>query len=584
MTDTSRLHSMFNGQFNEEFRSYTYICAMDNGEELTRYKASELLRDRRVYSKIILKQFLRSAITRDPWHGAPWMVKDHLAKRYNIPTKLPDAKTREAIVAAKKAAIADRAAVILGPDGGSPPVNFPNAGNYQMNGIRPMQGNGQGPNSIGLYSGGQPQPHGLAGAPVPIPPYPYTGPANHYVGPPPHLHDALSHQPPLVQNGPLPPHLQQIANASRLPLPPNASPSSNVAGQVSANIPPHLAQQIPPQGPGGLPISLPFQNNFMQYQTLAPPQHLQQQHPIPAPRTTFEPVKYPIDDLRIKQPRVNVARPALKFFSDDVPEGNEAPDEDNGTGILMNSIGPILTIWETLNVHDGVYSLDSFTLDDFVEAMGYSAEEPECELLVEVHCAVLKQYVNSSGKLQIQLPNVVEDDESSDEEDDESREATPEPEPPKRTTRSSLRKSEVAEIVEKARTPTPEPPKQIHKAAEFVAEYDWVEECQERKFRDGGWQAMLVAVLHRLSYNPSQKEDCDEILAQLVPPDEDPSIENIADNYLNMDVNLRVTALDIILRLTVTTDEFRELLQTAAQDMTNLRKEKIEFQRKRKEL
>jgi alpha-1,3-glucosyltransferase len=95
---------------------------------------------------------------------------------------------------------------------------------------------------------------------------------------------------------------------------------------------------------------------------------------------------------------------------------------------------------------------------------------------------------------------------------------------------------------------------------------------------------MLVAVLHRLSYNPSQKEDCDEILAQLVPPDEDPSIENIADNYLNMDVNLRVTALDIILRLTVTTDEFRELLQTAAQDMTNLRKEKIEFQRKRKEL
>jgi alpha-1,3-glucosyltransferase len=117
--------------------------------------------------------------------------------------------------------------------------------------------------------------------------------------------------------------------------------------------------------------------------------------------------------------------------------------------------------------------------------MGYSAEEPECELLVEVHCAVLKQYVNSSGKLQIQLPNVVEDDESSDEEDDESREATPEPEPPKRTTRSSLRKSEVAEIVEKARTPTPEPPKQIHKAAEFVAEYDWVEECQERKFRAG---------------------------------------------------------------------------------------------------
>lgn len=579
MTDTSRLHSMFNGQLNEDFRSYTYICAMDNGEELTRYKASELMRDRRVYSKIILKQFLRSAVNREPWHGAPWLVKDHLAKRYNIPTKLPDAKTREAIVAAKKAAIADRAAIIMGADGGSPPVNYPNAGSYQMNGVRSIQGNGQGPISIGPHPGGQ--PHGLVGTAVPIPPYPYSGPQNHYSGPLPHLQNAASHQPQLIQTG-LPPHLQ-VANGSRLPHPQNPNLSPHGAGQVSSNIPPHLAQQVPPQGAGGLPISLPFQNNFMQYQTLAPPPHAQQ-HTAPAPRP-FEPIKYPIDDLRIKHPRVNVTRPALKFFSDDVPEGNDEPDEDKKTGILMKSIGPILTIWETLNVHDGVYSLDSFTLDDFVEAMGYSAEEPECELLVEVHCAVLKQYVSSSGKLQIQLPHITDEDESSDEEDDdESKEATPEPEPPKRTTRSSLRKSEIAEIVEKPRTPTPEPPKQIHNAADFVAEYDWVEECQERKFKDGGWQAMLVAVLHRLSYNPAHKEDCDEILSQLVPPDEEPSVENIVENYLNMDVNLRITALDIVLRLTVTTEEFRELLQTAAQDMTNLRKEKIEFQRKRKEL
>ena len=435
---------------------------------------------------------------------------------------------------------------------------------------------------IGAHPGNQPLPHGIIGNPVSAhPPGMYSAPPYTYTGPQPHLQNAGPHPGPLMQTGPMPPHLQHIVNVNQLPHIQTAPP--HLAGQAPPNMPPHLAQQIPPQGPGGLPISLPFQNNFMQYQALAHPQQTTQQNPAPAPRP-FEPIKYPIDDLRIKQPRTNVTRPAMKFFSDDVPEGNTAPEDDRKTGVLMKSIGPILTIWETLNVHDGVYSLDSFTLDDFVEAMGYSAEDPECELLVEVHCAVLKQYVNSSGKPQIQLPSMIDEDETSDEEEEEESEATPEPEPPKRTTRSSLRKSEAAEIVEKARTPTPEPPKQIHNAAEFVADYNWVEECKLRKFRDGGWQAMLVALLHRLSYIPTNKEECDEILSVLVPPDEEPSVESIAENYLGMDVNLRITALDIVLRLTVTTETFRDLLQTAASDMTTLRKEKIDFQRKRKEL
>ena len=84
--DTSLLHNPFSSQpVDEQFRSYTYTIAMDNKEELTRYKASDLHRDRRVYSKLALKQFLREAVSREAWNGAPWMVKTHLAKRYKIP-------------------------------------------------------------------------------------------------------------------------------------------------------------------------------------------------------------------------------------------------------------------------------------------------------------------------------------------------------------------------------------------------------------------------------------------------------------------------------------------------------------------
>ncbi|KAJ4294065.1 glycosyl transferase [Kalmusia sp. IMI 367209] len=542
MTDTSRLHNMFNGQINDDmFRSYTYIMQMEpNGEELTRYKASELQRDRRVYSKIILKQFLRSSTSRDAWVGAPWMVKDHLAKRYNIPTKIPDAKSREAVIAAKKAANTAHA------DSASPPLNFPNAGHPQTNGVRPpMHGNGQRQVEMHLYPANQ-HPH----MPVSHPSFQYPGPQMQYNGP----SGQYNGQPSI-----------QFTN------PPTAIAALH-------QLPPHLTQQMPHPG-SGLPISLPFQNNFMQYQALAPTNMPQ---PPPPPPRPFEPIKYPIDDLRIKQPRVSVARPPLKFFSDDVPDGVESPEDDEKTGLLMKSVGPLLCIWETLNVHDTVYSLDSFTIDDFVEAMGFSSDEVECELLVEAHCAVLKQYVNTSGKLQIQLPRMIDEEESEDEES--SKETTPEPEPPVRTTRSSLRKSEANQIVAKQRMPTPEPPKQLHKAAEFLADFNWVEQCKIRNFRDGGWQAILVGVLHHLSYNPSNKEACDEVLAQLVPPDEDPSVENIAINYVNLDVNLRISALEIVLRLTVTTEQFREQLTVAAQEMTTLRKEKIDFQRKRKEL
>ncbi|KAL1606601.1 glycosyl transferase [Paraconiothyrium brasiliense] len=566
MTDTSRLHSMFNGQLNEDFRSYTYIMQMDDGEELTRYKASELMRDRRVYSKIILKQFLRGAVSREPWHGAPWMVKDHLAKRYNIPTKLPDAKTREAVIAAKKAANAERAAIAQRLDDASSPTNYPNAGHPQMNGIRPHD---YGHINMGTHAATH--PHHVNGQLVGHP----------VAGPPPLMY---SGPPPMQYSGPLPihysgPSLSQFNGPQHLQ---NSHLPPHLATQARSNLPAHLTQHVPPQG-NGLPIGLPFQNNFMQYQTLAnQPLNVPPYHSAPVAKP-FEPIKYPIDDLRIRQPRVTVTRPPLKFLSDDVPDGVDPPEDHKKTGILMKSIGPLLTIWETLNVHDTIYSLDSFTIDDFIEAMGYASEDPECELLVEVHCAVLKQYVNESGKLQVQLPSMIDEEESEDEEES-SKEATPEPEPPKRTTRSSLRRSEIAEIVEKPRTPTPEPLKEVHKAAEFVTDFNWVEMCKERNFREGGWQAILVGLLHQLSYNPSHKEDCDEILSKLVSPDTEPSVENIATNYLNLDVNLRIAALDMALRPTVTTEQFRDQLQNAAQDMTSLRKEKIEYQRKRKEL
>ena len=553
-------HHGFARSPDDESRAYAYVVTMDdNGENIIKYKATDLQRDRKYFSKLILKQFLRSAVSRESWIGAPWMAREHLAKRYKIPTKIPDNKTRESVMAQKKLTNGSHQNGSRSPGQQSYPHQLPNGNTPQTNGHPQQTPPGQGPHGFVNFATNPPQVQHL---PHLMHPHAQGLPQQMHGGPPP-------------QFAHLGPH--QLPQGIPLNIPQNA-------------IPPNLAHLMH-HPPGALPVNLPFQNGFMQYQQFAPrnpPQERQQQQqqqqqsaPVAKP---FEPIKYPIEDLEISQPRLSTVRPPLKFFSDDVPEGVEAPPTETRTGILMKSIGPLLCAWETLNVHDTIYMLDSFTFDDFADAMRFSSEEQECELFIEVHCSVLKQIINENGKLQAPLPNMAEEEESDEETSSEESTPTPEPEPPKRTTRSSLRKSEVQQIVEKARTPTPEPPKEIHRAAAFVADFDWIEQLKIRNFQNGGWQAIMVALLYRLSFDPIQKDICDEILAVLVPGDQDPTIESIAENYRDMDVNLRVAALDQALRLTVTTEAFRDQLNAASLEMTRLRKEKIEFQRKRKEL
>ncbi|EMD85745.1 hypothetical protein COCHEDRAFT_1228781 [Bipolaris maydis C5] len=553
ITDNSRMHSMFTGQsMDDNIRTYTYVITMeDTGENVTKYKASDLHRDKKTFSKLLLKAFLRNALKREDWLKAPWMVKDSLAKRYDIPTKIPDNKTREAIIAAKKAAHGI-------PNGATQAVQQP---------YPPHVANGHSPHMNGQI----PLPPG-PGQPTFVnfsantPPYPQQNLPHPFValnGPPPQY---LFNAPPMYNSGPQP--IQTFGQPHQ------------VLSNLPAHLTPHL-MQMPPQG-NGHPANFPFQTTFPHQQAPRPSTVAQPQQ-APPPARPVEYIKYPCEDLEIKHPRLQVNRPPLKFFSDDVPDGVEPPSEEKKTGILMKSIGPLLCIWETLNVHDTVYMLDSFTFDDFVDAMRFSHETVECELFVEMHCAILKQIISDSGKIQSSLPNM--DDESSDEESSSESTPTPEPEPPVRTTRSSLRKSGAAQLLAKQRTPTPEPPKEIHKAAEFVAEFDWIEQCKVRNFAEGGWQSIVVALLHRLSFDPARKEACDEILAQLIPPEEEePTTLTIAQNYNDLDVNLRISALEMLLNLTVGTENFRDQLTAAAQEMTRLRKEKIEYQRKRKEL
>jgi alpha-1,3-glucosyltransferase len=65
--------------------------------------------------------------------------------------------------------------------------------------------------------------------------------------------------------------------------------------------------------------------------------------------------------------------------------------------------------------------------------------------------------------------------------------------------------------------------------------------------------------------------------------DEEPTEATGLRQYNALDVNLRITALEMILKLTVGTRAIREYLEQMSYHMTEIRKKKIEQQRLRKE-
>ncbi|TVY53784.1 Imitation switch two complex protein [Lachnellula suecica] len=304
------------------------------------------------------------------------------------------------------------------------------------------------------------------------------------------------------------------------------------------------------------------------------------------------PIKYPIEDLQIPPRHDGPKRPAIKYLSQDTPMNVQmVKTEDNG--ILMKSVGPLLESWDTLNVYCEIFKLDSFTFDDFVEAMRFSSEEVDCELFVEAHCAVLKLLVNAEadgGKVNVQLPDMddEDDDEDEDEEADAANTPTPEPEPkPKgRATRSSLAKAEAeaAKVELETTKDETEEPKDNHRAAEMQLEVGWIDRLRKRDFKNGGWQFIMIGLLYQLSKGRRYAGKLEDLLIELAPLNMPPTPDTARQQYIKLDVNLRIKALQIICMLTAETKAIRGYMEECSEQMTGFRKEKIQYQRDKKQL
>ena len=492
------------GDVRREAFSRYFVKLHDRPMEEALVNNEHVARSRKVFSKHMLRILLKNSLTREPWAGAPWVLKDNIAKEYKIPTEIPPRLQQGQIKAERSAQLA----------------------------MRKDEREG----TFFEFYADQPR-------------LPTLKPAKGHRG---KLSQLEMQQQKHFQ---LQQYQDALAAAQFQGLPTSLMPN-----------PPH-------------PFSFSYGPNGA-YATFAQMAPKQPEMPPPPP-----PNKGPLEDLDIDPKRNCSARPLLKFWvkPQDIEASNSPTTIYEESGLAMRSIGPVLETWNTLNVLCQPFVLDSFNLDDFVDAMLINPDVSDCELLEEVHCAVLSLLVDENGEVKASLPEMPEDEEDEDSDEEDSAPSTPLPDVPARSTRSSLAKQEAAALAEERRSsPSSKSPK--HRAAEMLAERGWVERVAAREFSDGGWQTILVGLLHQLSLQPSLKDDCDAILSHLAPVDQEPTLETARQNYAILDVNLRIAALQMITILTPSTQAIRDYLEECSEEMTQMRKDKIEQQRRKKPL
>lgn len=284
--------------------------------------------------------------------------------------------------------------------------------------------------------------------------------------------------------------------------------------------------------------------------------------------------KYPTEDLDINPAHDGKSRPRLKYLAP--LDGSPSPD----TGLCMHSVGPLLEIWNAFTVHWDCYHLEPFTFDEFFDAMRYSSPTVPCELIDEIHCAVLKLFVNQSGDADehladnIRIPDT--EDSSLDDTPEQSEPATPGEPTPK------SRKSRLSHV----QTISHHPPSShtSHHALEMIGETSWEQRVVQRDFADGGWQVILVGLLAQLSHSEIWSTQILPVLTHLAPADLPPTRETAQDQYTTLDINDRIAALGVLITLSFCTTQIKNSFDIRSEEMTGIRKQKVDTQRKRKDL
>lgn len=253
-------------------------------------------------------------------------------------------------------------------------------------------------------------------------------------------------------------------------------------------------------------------------------------------------------------------------------------------------INPLLETWLFLNIYSEPLLLDTFTFDDYIDVLQFDDTETECALLNEIHCALLSAFIGTDkADLMVQFPEPPEEPKSRDsfsdeEEGDEEDEEEDEPKTNGKTNGKD-QKDESESESESEKEPTPEPETNKSELYAVFKNVDWKERLRRRLFKDGGWQQIIVGLLHSLLYVPEWKESITSILDVLAPLNESVALYTTYQAYMeNLSFELRIKILQILCELLHSSQLVRGYIEKCMDESTRIRRERLENLREYKAL
>jgi hypothetical protein len=240
-------------------------------------------------------------------------------------------------------------------------------------------------------------------------------------------------------------------------------------------------------------------------------------------------------------------------------------------------LGEVVSTWTFLNVFGEPLRIDSFTLDDFIDALRYTDTDFPCELITEIHCCLLKALVpEHEPESLVALPKIRESTSNGDSTsttDIKSEENTA---------------SEAGDSIDSTATDIPDTYSSLLELRKNATKYggqtwtDWRIRVQTRDFINGGWEYAVIGILDELGNSYRLTPVVVDILEQCVPDNEKHTRKSVKENYTQMDAKYKIKAIQLLIQLVCQTSIVREHIEECMSSMTELRKDKVDVQRERK--
>jgi hypothetical protein len=270
---------------------------------------------------------------------------------------------------------------------------------------------------------------------------------------------------------------------------------------------------------------------------------------------------------------------------------------------LGDVVQDALETWTFLNIYRVPLILDTFTFDDFLSALKWDSSKKRCYLLDEIFSASLSGFIGPDRKsITIPIPEEFEeDDEEEGEEEADSDQTvtngkhlngsvkeeneTPEVQPNGHDNNNNNNNKSGGddEDQDENEDEDEDEDESVEEETNRVDDYltyrntSWKERLQNRSFKDGNWQIILLGVLDEVRDIKSYTDTVLEIFDTLAPIDASVSPGNLQFHFFhNLSLRLRIKALSILFSLLVNSAPIRSHLDKCMEEATYQRRERSE--------